>query len=95
MSVRGDEPELGTLPRDVEGGRTGFMGEERERLESFLGVVGDSGGLGAGEEGLLLINTSWVGGMGVLDGRCARSKGKAGNDFVGIGIGCDAPFWAV
>jgi hypothetical protein len=82
------------LLRGIEGARRGFMGEERERPESFRGAVGDSGDLGAGEEGLLLISTSWVGGMGVLDGRWARSKGKAGNDLVGIGIGigCEAPF---
>lgn len=97
MSVRGDDPELEMLVRDVEGATRGFAGEERERLESFRGTVGDSGGLAAGEEGLLTINTSWVGGMGVLDGRCARSKGIAGNDLVGIGIGmgCDAPLWMV
>jgi hypothetical protein len=67
------------------------MGEERERLEGFRGVVGDSGGLWVGEEGLLPMNVSWVGGIGVLDGRWARSKGTAGNDLVetGIGIGCD------
>ena len=59
--------------------------------------MGDSGDLPAGEEGLLLIKTSWVGGMGVLDGRWARSKGRAGNGLVGIGIGigCEVPFLTV
>lgn len=93
LSVRGDDPGLETLPRDVEGARRGFAEEERARLEGFRGTVGDSRGLAAGEEGLLPIKTSWVGGMGVLDGRWARSKGKAGNGLVGIGIGigCEAP----
>lgn len=97
LSIRGDDPELEILLRDVEGAMRGFAGEERERLESFRGPVGDSGGRAAGEVGLLPINTSWVGGMGVLDGRCARSKGMAGNGLVGIGmgIGCEAPFWIV
>jgi len=63
------------------------MEEERERLEGPRGAVRDNGDLGAGEVGLLPINTSWVGGMGVLDGRWARSKGKAGNDLVEIGMG--------
>ena len=68
--------------------------EVEERLEGFRGIVGDSGDLAAGEEGLLAINTSWVGGIGVLDGRWARSNGTAGNGLVGIGmgIGCEAPF---
>lgn len=97
MSIRGDDPGLEMLPRDVEGVSRDFMGEDRERLEAFRGTVGDSGGLGTGEEGLLAINTSWVGGMGVLDGRWVRSKCKAGNGLVGIGIGigCEAPFGTV
>lgn len=70
------------------------MGEVKERLEGPRGRVGDSGDLAIGEVGLLPVNTSWVGGMGVLDGRWARSKGMAGNGFMGIGmgIGCGAPF---
>lgn len=93
MSVRGDDPGLGVLLSGVEDARSGFIGEERERIEG-RDTVGDSGSLGAGEVGLLPINTSWVGGMGVLDGRWARSKGKAGNGLVGIGIGIgdEAPF---
>lgn len=86
MSVRGDDPGLEMLLRGVEGVRSGFMGEERERIEG-LDTAGDSGNLGTGEVGLLPNNTSWVGGMGVLDGRWERSKGKAGNGLVGIGIG--------
>ena len=69
------------------------MGEERESIEG-RDIVGDNGSFGTGEVGLLPISTSWVGGMGVLDGRWARSKGKAGNGLVGIGIGIgdEAPF---
>jgi hypothetical protein len=69
LSVPGDDPGLELLPIDVDGVRRGFAEDERARLEGFRGVVGDSGVLGLGEEGLLPINTSWVGGMGVLDGR--------------------------
>lgn len=58
LSARGDDPGLEMLPRDVEGARRDFVGEERERLEGFRGTEGDSGCLGAGEVGLLLIKTS-------------------------------------
>jgi len=97
LSVRGDGTGLEILLRGVEGVRRGFTrGEERERLEG-RDTRGDSGNLGTGEEGLLPISTSWVGGMGVLDGRWARSKGMAGNGLVGtgMGIGCEAPFGMV
>lgn len=91
MSTPGDDPGLELLPSDVEDKRGGFVGGERD-VEGFWGTVGDSGNLATGEEGLLPINTSWVEGMGVLDGRWARSKGMAGNCLMGIGtgIGCDA-----
>ena len=95
LSPRGDDLGLGTLLTDVEveGGRRDFVEEDRARLEDFRGIVGDIGDLAAGEEGLLVIKTSWVGGMGVLDGRWPRSNGKAGNGLmgIGIGIGCEAP----
>ena len=45
------------LLRGVEEARSGFMGEERERIEG-RDTVGDSGNLGVGEVGLLPINTS-------------------------------------
>lgn len=94
LSGRGDDTGVAVLPRDVEGRGRGFTDEERERLEGFRG---DGGGLATGEEGLLPISTSWVGGMGVLEGRWERSKGKAGNGLVGIGIGtgCEVPFGMV
>lgn len=97
LSGRGDDPGLGALPRDVEGTGRGLTDEGGARLEGFRGTVGDGGGLAAGEEGLLPINTSWVGGIGVLDGRWERSKGKAGNGLVGtgMGIGCEVPFGMV
>ena len=93
MSVRGDDPGLEILLRGVEGARWGFAGEVRERIEG-RDTVGDSGNLGTGEVGLLPNNTSWVGGMGVLDGRWERSKCNAGNGLaeVGIGIGDEASF---
>jgi len=55
------------LLRGVEGVRKLFV--EEVRLVGLRGTVGDSGDLAAGEDGLLPISTSWVGGMGVLDGR--------------------------
>ena len=58
FSVPGDDPGLELLPSDVEEERRGFAGDERDRLERFCGTVGDSGGLAAGEGGLLPINTS-------------------------------------
>ena len=58
LSVRGDDTGLGRLPRDVEGAKMGFMGEERERLEGLRGIVGDIPGLAAGVGGLLPISTS-------------------------------------
>lgn len=93
LSVPGDDPGLELLPRGV-GEERRFVEDERGRLEGFRDTVGDSGGLPAGDGGLLPINTSWVGGMGVLDGRCARSKGMTGNCLMGIGIeiGCETPF---
>jgi hypothetical protein len=92
FSVPGDDPGLELLPGGVE--RRGFVEDERDRLEGFRSTVGDSGDLAAGEGGLLPINTSWVGGIGVLDGRWARSKGMEGNCLMGIGtgIGSEAPF---
>ena len=94
LSVPGDDPGLELLPSDVEDERRGFAEEERDRLEGFRSTVGDSGDLAAGDGGPLLVNTSWVRGIGVLDGRCARSKGTAGKCLMGIwtGIGCEAPF---
>ena len=94
LSVPGDDPGLELLPNEVEDERGGFVEVERDRVEDFRGTVGDSGDLAAGEGGLLPINTSWVGGMGVLDGRWARSKGMAGNCLMGIGtvICCETSF---
>ena len=58
LSGRGDDPGLGTLPKDVEGTGRGLTDEVRARLEDFRGTAGDGSGLAAGEEGLLPINTS-------------------------------------
>lgn len=97
LSTPGDEPGLELLPTDVEVDRRGLAEDERDGLEGVRSTVGDSGGLAGGEGGLLPIKTSWVGGMGVLDGRWAKSKGMTGKCLMGIGtgIGGETPFWTL
>lgn len=56
----------------------------RPRFEGLRGTEGDVGPGIAGEPGRLM-KVSTVGGMGVLDGRGAWSRGRAGKAARGIG----------